>query len=74
MSRRGVFDYKGELFAYLDGGVLFTLEGEMTGRLEGGYIVDMAGNRIWQVHESGLYSLDEWVNIGYLGGSTGEYD
>jgi hypothetical protein len=74
MSRRGVYDYKGELFAYLEGNTLFTVDGEMTGRLEGGYIVDTAGNQVWRVHDSGLYSLDEWINIGYLGGSASEYD
>ena len=74
MSRRGVYDYKGELFAFLEGSTLFTMDGEITGSLEGDYILDTAGNRVWRVHDSGLYTLDEWVNIGYLGGSTGDYD
>jgi hypothetical protein len=70
MSRRGVYDRKGELFAYLDGNNLLTLEGEVTGRLEGDHVVDMAGNRIWRVFDSGLYPLDEWVTIGYFGESS----
>jgi hypothetical protein len=67
MSYRGLYDRKGELFAYMEGSTLFTLEGEMTGRLEGKYIVDTAGNRVWRVYDSGVYSLDEMEAIGYFG-------
>jgi hypothetical protein len=67
MSYRGLYDRKGELFAYLEGNTLLTLDGEVTGRLEGNYIVDTAGNRIWRVYDSGVYSLDEMEAIGYFG-------
>lgn len=72
MSTRGIYDRKGELFAYLDGNHLLTLEGEVTGRLEGDHFVDMAGNRIWRVFDNGIYPMDEWVTIGYIGESASE--
>jgi hypothetical protein len=72
MSNRGLYDRKGELFAYLEGNVLYTLEGEVTGRLEGKYIVDTAGNRMWRVYGNGVYSLDEMEAIGYFGSSGPE--
>jgi hypothetical protein len=72
MIYRGLYDRKGELFAYLEGGVLYTLEGEITGRLEGNYIVDTAGNRVWRVYDNGVYSLDEMEAIGYFGGYSPE--
>lgn len=72
MSVRGIYDRKGELFAYLDGYTLLTLEGEVTGRLEGDYMVDLAGNRIWRIFDNGIYPLDEWVTIGYFGSSPAE--
>ncbi len=70
MSVRGLYDPKGELFAYLEGGILYTLEDEITGRLEGNYIVDKAGNPVWRVYDDGVYSLDESEPIGYFGSST----
>ena len=33
MHYRGLLDRKGELFAYLEGDTLYTLDGEVTGRL-----------------------------------------
>ena len=72
MSVRGVYDRKGELFAYLDGNRLLTLEGEVTGRIEGDYMVDLAGTRIWRIFDSGIYPLDEWVTIGYFGEAKSE--
>jgi len=64
---RGLIDRKGEQFAYLQDGVLYTLEGEPTGRLEGEFIVDTAGNRIWRVVGDAVYSLDGMESIGYFG-------
>ena len=66
MVGRGLHDPKGELFAYLDGNVLYTLEGNATGRLEGSFIVDMAGNKIWRVEKDGVYSIDTGYAIGYF--------
>jgi len=72
MNYRGLYDRKGELFAYLEGNTLFTLEGEVTGRLEGKYIVDTAGNPVWRVYDSGVYSLNELEAIGYFGEAAPE--
>lgn len=66
MYSKGLHDRKGELFAYLEGDVLFTLDGEATGRLQGDYIVDMVGKRIWRVYNDGVYSLDSSEAIGYF--------
>ena len=70
MHYRGLLDRKGELFAYLEGDTLYTLDGEITGRLEGGYIVDTAGNRVWLVQQDGVYTLDGSRAVGYFGGRT----
>ena len=72
MHNRGLLDTKGELFAYLEGDLLFSLDGELTGRLEGGYIVDTAGNRVWLVQRDGVYTLDGGRAIGYFSGRTPE--
>jgi hypothetical protein len=70
MRNRGLHDRRGELFAYLEGGQLYTLEGELTGRLEGDFIVDRAGNRVWRVYSDGVYSLDALRPIGYFSDET----
>lgn len=70
MLSQGLHDPKGELFAYLEGSVLYTLEGEATGRLEGGYIVDTTGNRIWRVEGDGVYSLETGQAVGYFSSSS----
>ena len=67
MRYRGLLDSKGELFAYLEGDTLYTLDGEVTGRLEGDHIVDTAGNRVWLVQQDGVYSLDGVRVIGLDG-------
>jgi hypothetical protein len=66
MATRGLVDRKGELFAYLAGVNLYTLDGEPTGRLEGNTIVDTAGNPIWRVIGDGVYTLDTAEAIGYF--------
>ena len=70
MKGRGLHDPKGELFAYLEGNVLYTIEGDATGRLEGGYIVDMAGSKIWRVDKDGVYSIETGHAVGYFGSSS----
>ena len=64
---RGLIDRKGEQFAYLQGGTLFTLDDEPTGHLRGNYIEDLAGSRIWRVVGDGVYSLDGSETIGFFG-------
>ena len=67
---RGLIDRKGEQFAYLIGNVLYTLEGEVSGRLQKNFIVDLAGNKIWRIVGDGIYALDGFETIGYLGTET----
>ncbi|MEW5987992.1 MAG: hypothetical protein AB1791_15270 [Chloroflexota bacterium] len=64
---RGLIDRKGEIFAYLQGTVLYTLDGQPTGRLEGDYVVDTAGTRVWRIIGDGVYTVDGLEAIGYLG-------
>jgi len=70
MRSRGLVDKKGELFAYLEGNTLYTLEGEATGRLQGNFIVDMAGNRVWRVLGDGVYTLKSSEAVGFFSGQT----
>ena len=72
MSYRGLLDRKGELFAYLEGYNLYTLEGDLTGRLEGNYILDTAGNQVWRVYKDGVYTLDSREAIGYFSAKSPE--
>lgn len=64
---RGVYDRKGEQFAYLQGDKLFTIQDEPTGFRRGDYIVDLNENRVWRIVGDGLYSLDGSESIGYIG-------
>jgi hypothetical protein len=70
MGYRGIVDPKGELFAYIDGTTVLTLEGEPTGRLEGEFIVDLAGNPMWRIVGDGVYSFKGAEPIGYIGSAT----
>lgn len=70
MQYRGLHDRKGELFAYLEGDILYTLDGEITGRLAGDFILDTAGNQVWRVHQDGVYTLDFSEAIGYFSQTT----
>jgi hypothetical protein len=72
MQNRGLLDTKGELFAYLEGDRLYSLDGELTGYLDGSYIVDTAGNRVWLVQQDGVYTLGGGRAIGYFSGRTPE--
>jgi hypothetical protein len=67
---QSVFDRRGEQFAYLVGGMLYTLMNQPTGRLEQGFIVDLEGNPVWRVVGDGIYALDGSETIGYLGSSA----
>lgn len=69
---RGLIDRKGEQFAYLQSGVLYTLEGEATGRLEGEFIVDLSGKRVWRIVGDAVYSLDGMESIGYFSSEKNE--
>lgn len=64
---RGIYDRKGEQFAYLLGSTLYTLEDTPTGYLRQEFIVDLHENPIWRIVGDGLYSLDSAETIGYIG-------
>jgi hypothetical protein len=72
MRSRGLVDRKGEIFAYLEGNTLYTLDGEATGRLEDEFIVDMAGNRVWRVYGDGVYTLSGEEPVGFFSGEAPE--
>ena len=72
MRYRGLCDSKGELFAYLDGLVLYSLDDEPTGRIENDFIVDTHGNKVWRIYSDGVYSLDSMEAIGYFSDRTPE--
>lgn len=74
MRYRGLLDRKGELFAYLEGNVLYTLEGDVTGRIEDIYVVDTVGNKIWRIINDGVYTLDGNEAIGYFSSWTSDDD
>lgn len=65
---RGIVDKKGEQFAYIDGGNLFTLEGERSGTVGKEYVFDLAGNKMWRIVGHGVYSLDGSQSIGFITG------
>jgi hypothetical protein len=72
MNTRGLISPKGELFAYVAGGQLYTLEGELSGRLTAEHILDLAGNPRWRRIGDAIYSLDGSESIGYLGAERWE--
>lgn len=66
MKNRGLVDKKGELFAYVQGDQVFTLEYELTGRIQGDFIVDLADNPVWRLFGDGVYTLDGMEPVGFL--------
>jgi len=68
MSYRGVVDRKGEVFAFLSGDQLYTLDFELTGRIEGDYIVDIAGLPVWRLMGDCVYTVDGIEPICYISG------
>ena len=72
MRYRGLCDSKGELFGYVDGLVLYSLDNEPTGRIEDDHIVDLEGNKIWRIYNDCVYSLDSMEAVGYLTDRTPE--
>ena len=66
MRYRGLYHPKGELIAYLDGLVLYSLDNEPSSRIENDFIVGTDGSKIWRIYNDGVYSLDPIEAIGYL--------
>lgn len=65
---RGLISNQGELFAYLRGNELYTLDWELTGRLDRkkNLVVDLAGNAVWRLYGDGVYHLDRYEQLGYF--------
>ncbi|MFP4322046.1 MAG: 4-fold beta flower protein [Anaerolineales bacterium] len=64
--KRGVYDYRGEVFAYADGEYLYDLDGKHTGYISRTAVYDLRRERIWHRDRDGLYDL-HWQSIGYIG-------
>ncbi len=66
MSVRGIYDTEGELFGYIESGLVYTLEGEQVGTVQGTTIVNVDKEPMWLIKGDGLYT-DAGDPIGYLG-------
>lgn len=64
---RGLIDRKGEMFGYLIGNQLYTLDDELTGYVDGRHIVDLQGKRVWRVIGDAVYMLDGIEVVGFFG-------
>ena len=71
---RGIVDRKGEQFAYVENGVIFTLEGEPSGRVAGRAVVDLEGNPVWRIIGDGIYQLGSLEPVGFFTSATPEPD
>ena len=70
MSSQGIYDTKGELFGYVDGNRVYTLNDQLTGEIrldkKRRGVYSLSGEKIWNLSGDGLYTLD-WEPVGYLG-------
>jgi hypothetical protein len=66
MTKRGMYDRDGELFAMLDGDHIYDLDGNPTGEVRGRTIYDAGGERHWLIDGDALLDLRGNV-LGYLG-------
>ncbi|NJL95047.1 MAG: hypothetical protein HC915_15680 [Anaerolineae bacterium] len=71
-----MYDYRGEVFGYLQGGKLYDLEGQLAGTVTERGVFALDGTLIWHRDRDGLYD-QHWVSIGYIGSESkadDEYD
>ena len=66
MSYRGIVDRKGEVFAYVQGDQVYTLDDELTGRIQDDMVVDLGGKPMWRLFGDGVYTLDGMEPIGFI--------
>lgn len=71
---RGIVDRKGELFAYVVGDRLYTLEREPSGYVQENYVVDLAGERVWRRIGDGLYTLSGMEPVGFMTEDRPQWD
>jgi hypothetical protein len=63
---KGVYDYRGECFGFIDEGKLYDLDGKLSGYVSNKAITSLDGKLVWHRDRDGLYDL-HWLNIGYIG-------
>ncbi|NDJ77721.1 MAG: hypothetical protein GYB65_15825 [Chloroflexi bacterium] len=66
MNTRGIYDRDGEVFGYVAGNQVFTLEGVLTGVIRDRVIYDLENERRWQIDGDALVNIRGEVE-GYLG-------
>lgn len=71
MSTRGIYDTQGELFGYIEGSLVYTLDGEQVGRVRQSEIVNLENERMWLIRGDGLYT-ESGEPVGYLGSERSE--
>lgn len=71
MAKRGVYDYRGECFGYIEDGKLYDLNDQLSGYVSADAVTTLNGERIWHVDRDGLYDK-HWVSIGYIGSARRE--
>ena len=63
----GVYDYRGECFAYIKGDKLYNLDDDVhVGFVTEKAILNLKGQVMWHRQKDGLYDK-HWVSIGYIG-------
>lgn len=65
---QGVYDYRGECFAYIQGNKLYDLAGKHSGYVHEKTVTALDGSLVWHRDRDGLYDL-HWQSIGYIGSS-----
>lgn len=70
---RGIYDYRGECFGYIENGHLYNLEGKHSGYINNNAVTSLDGTLIWHVDRDGLYDK-HWTSIGYLGSEERQDD
>jgi len=71
---RGIVDRKGEQFAYVENGVVFTMEGEPSGKIEGRAVVDLAGAPVWRIIGDAIYQMGSLEPVGFFTSARPEPD
>lgn len=66
MNEQGIYDPEGELFGYVEGNLVYTLDDEQVGTVQGGQIVNLEDEPMWIIKGDGLYTPDGDA-AGYLG-------